>query len=804
MLGFGFSRVPGLSDWMPFDGPPSPRSEAWWRDWRGRDETPTRSDAADGEDVRLGSGAQTFVHEGDLGRVTGGSGPQTVMLDGSAKRVSLGRGDDALIADRVDVVRMGRGDDFVWLAGAERISMGRGDDVVELGGAAHRVDLGRGDDTIIFRLGAEIDTAGGASARSVIDGGRGEDRFETDAELGAFDFDVMQNGTVMIHDRLTGATTVLRNFEHFVFDGRELTAAELRALFERDAPAIFASHGTQNVTVNDADPGINTVWNRTAVESVMETGLGSGPTVSSRVYALVHTAIYDAWAAFDPDAIRVAEDAGGDNEALRAEIEAAGLVGDEAAQGEAMSYAAHAVLRDLFPAQEALHDLVLVGRYGLVRPEAATSLAARIGMDAGADLIADRADDGSNQAGNYADTSGYAPVNAGPGAVVDITRWTPENVPVDPESALPVEQSFLTPHWGGVRGFSLEQGGPLLQLELALADPAIRAKYAGVADLDAAPEPFFTDAFSGSALDIAARTITTAAASDFGPAGTVVPVTKALIGEVVNPGFIAQAEVVLAYSASLGDPAGAPPTLNAPGGDAGKLSAEFYEDAPGTGFPPGTAMAHAEFVSARDAPGLAEDVFLFFAASNAVFDAGVATWEAKTAYDYARPIRVIRELGELGLIGEEGIDHKGDAGHVVRAYIPSIGETGLVLASEWTTYQTPGGDPSPPFAEYSSGHSAFSAAGAVVMRTFTGSDAFGGSVLVPAGSAAIEPGVTPQADFAIEWATWSDAADAAGLSRLFGGIHFEEADFHGRALGEYVGRGVYELAQSYWDGSLLA
>lgn len=739
-------------------------------------------------DVDLGRGRSIFEDGGRFGSISGLGGPQTVRLDGDAELVSLGAGRDALSAGFVGTVAMGAGRDSVTLSeGAGSVFMGRGSDDVVLAGSA-RVIAG--------------DSA--ADAPTTFDGGAGNDRFTTAQSLGEFDFS-FSGDTVILYDRLTGASAEITGFEQFSFAGRELTLSELTELFSGPFPHIFASGGTQNVSVNDPSPGVSVVWNRATIEAVIETELPSGPTITSRAYAMVHTAIYDAWAAFDPAALRIAEDGFGaenDNGALDAEILTAGLAGDAAAQAEAMSYAGYTVLTDLFPNQQALFDSILVGRYGLVLPDDATGLAAEVGIDAGQDLLAQRATDGANQGNLYADTTGYAPVNPSPLQINYITRWTPESVPIDPEDGAP-EQRFLTPHWGEVAGFALDREGPLLQLEKALEDPAIQAKYGTVSDLDAAPEPFFTDAFAGSTLDVAAKTITTAAASAVGPAGTVLPVSKDLIGTVINPDFITQAEIVLEYSASLGDPLNASPNVRAPSGDAGKISSEFYEDAVGTGFPPGTWMTNAEYVSARDALTQDDEVLLFLAVGNAVFDAGVATWEAKTEYDYVRPVRAIRDLSELELIGEFGTDYKGEEGQVVRAYIPEIGETGWVLGTEWDSYQTPGGDPSPPFAEYTSGHSAFSAAGAAALRAFTGSDDFGGSVFFPQGSTHFEPGVTPEEDLTIEWETFTEAADAAGLSRLFGGIHFEEGDFNGRALGDYVGTNAFDAAHAYFDGMAM-
>ncbi len=116
------------------------------------------------------------------------------------------------------------------------------------------------------------------------------------------------------------------------------------------------------------------------------------------------------------------------------------------------------------------------------------------------------------------------------------------------------------------------------------------------------------------------------------------------------------------------------------------------------------------------------------------------------------------------------------------------------------TFQRPGADPSPPFAEYTSGHSAFSAAGAEVLRLFTGSDSFGGSVVFEPGSTQFESGV-PADETTLSWATFTEAADEAGVSRLYGGIHFTEGDLNGRERGTETGSSAFDLAQSFIDGT---
>ena len=73
---------------------------------------------------------------------------------------------------------------------------------------------------------------------------------------------------------------------------------------------------------------------------------------------------------------------------------------------------------------------------------------------------------------------------------------------------------------------------------------------------------------------------------------------------------------------------------------------------------------------------------------------------------------------------------------------------------------------------------------------------------VPAGSLEFEQG--PSADVPLQWATYYDAADQAGISRLYGGIHVEADDLGGRVMGAQCGRDAWTKAQTYWDGTARA
>jgi hypothetical protein len=104
-----------------------------------------------------------------------------------------------------------------------------------------------------------------------------------------------------------------------------------------------------------------------------------------------------------------------------------------------------------------------------------------------------------------------------------------------------------------------------------------------------------------------------------------------------------------------------------------------------------------------------------------------------------------------------------------------------------------------------SGHSTFSRAAAEVLTAFTGSSYFPGGLYewrLPAGGLLIDDG--PSDDLTLQWATYFDAADDAGLSRLYMGIHISPDDFQGRRIGSTCGKDAWALAQRYFDGSARA
>jgi len=172
----------------------------------------------------------------------------------------------------------------------------------------------------------------------------------------------------------------------------------------------------------------------------------------------------------------------------------------------------------------------------------------------------------------------------------------------------------------------------------------------------------------------------------------------------------------------------------------------FWSDDAGTETPPGHWNRIAAVVSrSRRLPPI-DNARLFALLNLALADAGIVCWDGKFYFDFWRPIQGIRAAHP-----DDGSD------------------------PDWTPLLK-----TPPFPSYPSGHSTFSGAAAAVLADF-----FGDEVRFTVGSDGL-PGVTRS------FGSFSAAAQEAGRSRVYGGIHweFDNADglACGRSLGEYVSR----------------
>jgi hypothetical protein len=224
-----------------------------------------------------------------------------------------------------------------------------------------------------------------------------------------------------------------------------------------------------------------------------------------------------------------------------------------------------------------------------------------------------------------------------------------------------------------------------------------------------------------------------------------------------------QANHVLEVSASLTDEQ--------------KLTAELFDDKiRSLGF-------SSLFATLSRGLSLIEFVHYDFVANVAAFDTGIVVWQEKTEWDAVRPFSAIRHIH-----GDDAVTAWGG---------PGRGTVGDLPASEWKEYLDVADHP-----EYPSGSASFCAAHAQASRLYLGTDEFGWAVPIPAGTSIVEPGVTPATDVTLQFDTWTDFATRCGYSRLWGGVHFEDAILVGFPLGTEIGTIAHGFVQDHIDGNI--
>jgi len=505
-----------------------------------------------------------------------------------------------------------------------------------------------------------------------------------------------------------------------------VVVATLTSVTTTDRPAQAAAGASWPIDTYGLPRSTDNVvlkWNEQFLETIRKNAPTTGPTVTARALGVVHTAMYDAWAAYDPVAIGTR--LGGSLRRPAAEVTLKN-------KSEAISYAAYKTLLFLFPDgqyhRKSAYDAQMAA-LGYAIDGSNASPAAMVGNAAAQAVIDYRQSDGSNQVNGYTDTTGYTAKNTWDKITIQ-RYWQPLCV--------------LTP--AGVEAWKADNSLPLLS-----PPECVSPNYAIQKPL----HPQWQNVLP------------------FGPLkkSNHYPELFQLTGPPDDSTDVATA---LSDTSNLSD--------------AQKVKAEYWADGPGSVFPPGHMFLFAQALSRMRQNSLDQDVKLFFILGNAMLDASVSAWAAKYQYDFWRPTSAIRELYKDKLVVSWRGPGKGYA---------------KVPGKDWMPYQllnvvTPG------FPEYVSGHSTFSAAGRTALVMFYGNnDAFGAKVTIPAGSSAIEPGVTPAKDIVLSWKTLTASADEAGMSRRYGGIHFYSGDQQGRALGKLIGYNDTNWARDYYFKGLV-
>jgi hypothetical protein len=175
-----------------------------------------------------------------------------------------------------------------------------------------------------------------------------------------------------------------------------------------------------------------------------------------------------------------------------------------------------------------------------------------------------------------------------------------------------------------------------------------------------------------------------------------------------------------------------------------EIIARFWSDDPMLSpTPPGHWVFIALDILDQEKASAAKTTDVLMRLGVGLADAFIGCWHAKFEYDLLRPVTYIRKL----------IDPKFEP---------------LLIT--------------PPFPEYPSGHSVQSGAAAAVL-----SAAFGQSFAFT-DNTHVRDGFAPR-----RFASFDAAANEAGISRLYGGIHFRSAIDHGLAQGRCIGQHAVAL-----------
>jgi len=182
------------------------------------------------------------------------------------------------------------------------------------------------------------------------------------------------------------------------------------------------------------------------------------PTILSRTMAIVLTAMYDAWAAYDAKAVGTR---------LHDGLRRPAKERTQANKEKAIAYAAYRSLLFVYADDAAwIREQFREKGFDPDDDSTDTRTPEGVGNVAANAVIEYRRHDGANQLGDepggdgkaYSDYTGYQPKNT-PDHIVDPTAWLP--IPFSDGKGGTVSPGFLTPHWYKVKPFALERGDEL-------------------------------------------------------------------------------------------------------------------------------------------------------------------------------------------------------------------------------------------------------------------------------------------------------------------------------------------------------
>ncbi len=614
-------------------------------------------------------------------------------------------------------------------------------------------------------------------------------------------------------------------------------------------------------------------WNEVLLEAIRNDF--ARPTVHARNLFHISAAMYDAWAVYDETAetFFLGKTVGSYTYSFQG-IEVPSNV--EAAQTEAMSFAAYRLLKHRFEispgAEESLSRfdslMIAIGHdMSITSTSYQDGSPAALGNYIAEQIIEFGYQDGSNEWFFYANlfyesqNDVMIPTLPGSQEMNDPNRWQPLAFDLFIDQAgfeIPGgSPDFLSPEWGFVIPFALSQ----YDLDVRERDGEEYWIYHDPGD----PCYIQSDG-SGNSSDYQwGNELVAIWSSHLDPSdGVMIDISPASIGNIAIQDYPTTLEGLREFYNlhEGGDPSRGHeinpitqlsyPSQVVPRGDYARVLAEFWADGPDSETPPGHWYTILNYVNDHELfekrfKGQGEilgdlewDVKAYFTLGGALHDAAITAWSIKGWYDYPRPISSIRYMADQGQSSDSELPNYAANGiplhdglvELVLEEDPlsgdndeNIGKIKLmawkgpefisdpagdaagvdwILAENWWPYQRPT-FVNPPFAGYISGHSTFSRAAAEVITLLTGDEFFPGGVgefVAPKNEFLVfEEG--PSVDIILQWATYRDAADQTSLSRIWGGIHPPVDDIPGRLIGEKIGIAAFDLANNYFDGSII-
>lgn len=187
----------------------------------------------------------------------------------------------------------------------------------------------------------------------------------------------------------------------------------------------------------------------------------------------------------------------------------------------------------------------------------------------------------------------------------------------------------------------------------------------------------------------------------------------------------------------------------------------FWEDGPRGATPPGHWQIIAMDLMQRRELDLLDQARFMVLVSLAQADAAIVTWDCKFEMDVLRPETAIRT---------KALPHETFA----KFHDP-----------DWKTLI-----PTPPFPSYTSGHSTFSGTSARMLAHLMGTDNVSFSGMAPD----LVNWPTQLRGVRRSWTRLSQAAEEAGASREYGGIHWEADNTEGLRIGRRIADTVFAKA----------